>query len=183
MFIKFRTILQGAGIIPVLLMSTVAVGQGTISPETGATVAESAVSDTGATQGNYYYDMNWYRTIKLGTAPFFNPELAKRAKVAYSFDDETISALNAWDRAELLYTSGKLVPAGVVEDGSYWVPAWSSSDKQSLEDAARTLETQGYDIVYLGQDEEFPGASGEVAGNAVVSWEGRGIVSKAKGGD
>ena len=47
------------------------------------------------------------------------------------------------------------MPAGIGEDGAYWMPARSSTDEQSLEDAIKVLEAKGYpDVVYLGQEEE-----------------------------
>ena len=169
---KNHTILQIAGIVLLSFTGTLAVGQDTGNPGSNASAGGSAASSVGATKGSYYYDMNWHRTIKLGTAPFFNVELAKKAMVAYSFDAGAISDARVREKAEELYKSGKFMPAGIGEDGSYWMPARSSADEQSLEDAIKVLEAKGYpDVVYLGQEEEFLVGSEKIEGKAVVSWE------------
>ena len=144
--------LLAAGSISLCAASAVAGGQ---DPPPNAQAAE----------GSYYYEMNWYRTIKLGTAPFFNTELARRAKVAYSFEVEAASG--AWVDAEALYRSGKLVPAGIEDDGEYWVPA--RFDDRDLGQATEALLVSGYErVVYLGESEELPGG---IAGDAVVAWD------------
>ena len=124
-----------------------------------------AAADAEEANGSCYYEMNWYRTIKLGTAPFFNAELAKKAKVAYSFDVDR--AATAQFQADELYRSGKLVPAGLGDDGTFWVPA--SFADHDLAGATETLRNVGYEnVVYLGEDEKLPGG---VVGDAVVAWE------------
>ena len=110
-------------------------------------------------EGSYYYDLNWHRTIKLGTAPFVNAELARRAKIAYSFDIDELTDSVAGE----LYRNGRVVPAGRSDDGEYWVPARSPDD---LAAAIWALERSHGTVVYIG--EEVPSGS---AGNTVVSWD------------
>ena len=110
-------------------------------------------------EGSYYYDLNWHRTIKLGTAPFVNAELARRAKIAYSFDIDELADSVAGE----LYRDGRIVPAGLSDDGEYWVPA-GSHDNLAL--AIQALERSHGEVVYIG--EEVPSGS---PGNTVVSWD------------
>lgn len=123
------------------------------------TVATGQECEDGS-EGGYYYNLNWHRTIRLGTAPFFDAELASRAKVAYSYDLNAISSSEAGQ----LYRDGMLVPAGLGGDGEFWVPPRSADD-----DLARTVEVlrrRCQTVVYLGEREELNGS----VGNPVVSW-------------
>ena len=158
---RYYTILQiAAGLV--LIFSTGAFAGGQVCPESGGTTASS---DEEA-EGSCYYAMTWRRMIKLGTAPFFNAELAKKAEVAYSFDSDMLSDSAAWENANTLYQSGELVPAVMGDDGEYWVPA--RFDSRDLTEATTTLQGPGRRIVYLGHSEELDGG---IVGDAVVAWD------------
>ena len=124
----------------------------------------------GTVEGSCYYHLTWYDTIKLGTAPFFNTELARRARIAYSFEEAVFSGDQGWETANKLYREGRLAPAGLTGNGAYWVQRRSSN--QELQDAVSSLRQRGYStVVFLGEDEGLPGLPDEIAGSAVVTWD------------
>lgn len=127
-------------------------------PFVGAVATGQECED--GSEGGYYYDLNWYRTIKLGTAPFFDAELANSAKVAYRYDVNAISPSVAGQ----LYRAGTLVPAGLGDDGEFWVPPRSADD--DLTGTIATLRDRCRAVVYIGENDELNGS----VGNAVVSW-------------
>ena len=135
-----------------------------------ATLVESMSHGTDSAaepEGSYYYNLNLIRAIKLGTAPLFNVELAKRSVLAYSFNAAAVSSLGE-DRIDRLYQSRVLIPAGM-RDGVVYVPLLSNPGSQQLTEIIIQLERDDYEVVYLALTERLPDGP-EATGNSVVSW-------------
>lgn len=182
MFANTRTSVQIVGMILLCLAGFFVDAEATSDPEDRADNSDITLTSPSAPEGSYYHEMNFLRTLVLGTAPFLNPALAERASYAYGFDANEIQAQSSWDwdRAEELYRSGQLRPARK-EDGLIFLPRTSPLHNVTLRQTALTWESQDIPVVYITPDNTLFDESG-ITGTPLVSldsppWASIGAVS------
>ena len=148
-----------------------------VSDTTSGVDTEVAIPHEGfIKRDDIYYDMNWYRTIRLGSAPLLNPELARSAVIAYKYNLSDLTAMKTetvefWKNANDLYKLRKLIPATVEDDDTYRTRADFSSENISLEQMLGELKKEG-NIVLIGNRGRLGnGGPFAIKGEAVVAWE------------
>lgn len=108
-------------------------------------------------QPGEYSDLNIWRTLKLGTAPFVNPELAKRSSTAYKYylqaKDEKTKAM-----IEALAKQGEIAVGKEVGEN---IIVWT--DPQKLYEA---LESNDPDTVFVTSEPH----KGLGDGQPIVTW-------------
>lgn len=125
-----------------------------------------------------YRDLNWYRRVKLGTAPYVNPDLMDNVTVAFTYDfNEVLSTAKKEAIAEEL-VSGKIAAAvpssGAWKVHAYWDPIWFEKyglrwENFQKSDLAEFMSLYGdLSMVFISQEEHLAGLDHK---GKVVSWK------------
>jgi len=178
-------------IVVAAIMAIVAVGIGTfvIAEELKPiTVTNESAGDAAQpvqpVKRGQYRDLNWFRWVKLGAAPYVNPAEAKRMAVAYRYDATAVRGADAYRDAWLAAFNSGEVQLAAVQDDVYVVDPLVLEQEllsakadvsqatlpENILSAIFSLLELGADVVLISTSPFLPGA--EPTGK-VVSWDAR----------
>ena len=126
-----------------------------------------------------YRDLNWYRRVKLGTAPYVNPDLMDDVTIAFTYDSHEVLGMMVQKEAmveELM--SGKVAAAipssGTLKVHAYWDPIWFEKygvkweDLKNANNAKILSAIEGQNMMFISQDERLFDLGNK---GKVVSWK------------
>lgn len=114
-----------------------------------------------------YRDLTWYRKLKLGTAPYFNPGLLRVTAIAYKYDAGKFTDLPDWSAMAAKLKAGEV---GLAKHGAkdvYMVLKRSAPEWAMVVASPDGLQQLKGNVVFISTSDILLGM---LPTDALVSW-------------